>query len=351
MKLAAIVGAAAASTLACAPITASAAERIVFNCFFPPQHYACTQWAPEIKRRIEEATEKRVRVNVPPKSLAAPPDQYDGVVGGVMDAALQFNPFIANQVPGIQFSLLPFAGAADSEAVNPALWETYEKFFADKDEYGDAVLLSVTSTNGSDLFSMTSEPILSVEDIGNRKMWALPGVVANTIKEAGSSVVAGPAVQMLEIISKGVVDGYAGIAFSEVAALKLIDYTDSATLTEGKLFQPTFSVLISRAKWDNIAPEDQEAIMAVMGADFAKWAGAVQDGINHAARETAVAGGVEIVTGPPELEAGLRKLSQPMVDAWIAQVSAMGIDGQEVLDFYRASIERKRATLSTNARP
>jgi len=52
---------------------------------------------PELKQRIETATEGRVKVNVPPKSLAAPPDQYDGVVGGVMDGALQFNAFIANK--------------------------------------------------------------------------------------------------------------------------------------------------------------------------------------------------------------------------------------------------------------
>ncbi len=78
-----------------------AAERIIFNCFFPAKHYVCTQFLPELKNRIETATEGRVKVNTPPKSLSAPPDQYDGVVGGVMDGALQFNAFIANQVPGI----------------------------------------------------------------------------------------------------------------------------------------------------------------------------------------------------------------------------------------------------------
>jgi len=65
---------------------------------------------------------------------------------------------------------------------------------------------------------MTDTPIQTLEDIGNRKMWGLPGVVANTLKETGSSVVAGPVVQMLEIISKDVVDGYAGIPWGSVRA-------------------------------------------------------------------------------------------------------------------------------------
>ena len=343
-KLAAGAVALAMSATIGAPL--QAAERIIFNCFFPPKHYACTEWAPEIKQRIETATEGRVKINTPPKSLAAPPDQYDAIVGGVMDGGYQFNAFIANKVPGIQFSLLPFAGALESEATGPALWNTYQKFFADKDEYGDAVLISVTASNGSELFSMTDTPIQTVADIANRKMWALPGVTANTMKGAGSPVVAGPAVQMLEIISKGVVDGYAGVPWSSVAAFKLIDYTKSATLLEGKLFQPTFSVMISRAKWDKISPEDQAAIMEVMGADFAKWAGAVQDKYNSKGREAATAGGVAIVEGSDELEAQLREIGQPMVDAWIAKAGEMGVDGQEVLDFYQAEIAKYRAEMT-----
>lgn len=141
-----------------------------------------------------------------------------------MDGAVQFNAFIANQVPGIQFSMMPFIGATRSEVAGPALWDTYQEFFADKNEYGDAVLISVYTSSGNEIYSLNDTPILTIEDIGNRKMWGLPGMVANTLKGAGSSVVAGPAVQMLEVISKGVVDGYAGVPWGSVAAFKVGDY-------------------------------------------------------------------------------------------------------------------------------
>ncbi len=146
-----------------------------------------------------------------------------------MDGALQFNAFIANQVPGIQFSMLPFVNGTRSEVAGPAMWDTYQKFFADKNEYGEAILISFYASSGNEIFSMNDTPIQTIEDIGNRKMWGLPGVVANTLKGTGSSVVAGPAVQMLEIVSKGVVDGYAGVPWGSVAAFKLGDYTESAT--------------------------------------------------------------------------------------------------------------------------
>lgn len=344
LKLAAGAAALALSTAFAAP--ALAAERVIFNCFFPAKHYVCTVMLPELKNRIETATEGRVKVNVPPKSLAAPPDQYDGVVGGVMDGALQFNAFIANQVPGIQFSMMPFINGTSSEVAGPALWETYQEFFADKNEYGDAVLISVYASSGNEFYSMNDTPIQTIEDIGNRKMWGLPGVVANTLKGTGSSVVAGPAVQMLEIISKGVVDGYAGVPWGSVAAFKIGDYTKSATELETKLFQPTFSFLISRAKWDKFSAEDQAAILEVAGADFAKFAGKVQDGVNDKSRAALIEGGIEVIEGSQQLEADLRALGQPITDKWIAQMAEAGVDGQEVIDFYLARIAEREAAMS-----
>tara|TARA_B110000003_G_scaffold24218_1_gene23173 strand:+ start:6883 stop:7926 length:1044 start_codon:yes stop_codon:yes gene_type:complete len=342
--IAASVTALALTTAFSAPV--QAAERVIFNCFFPAKHYVCTQFLPELKNRIETATEGRVKVNIPPKSLSAPPDQYDGVVGGVMDGAVQFNAFIANKVPGIQFSMLPFVSGASSEIASPALWETYQEFFADKNEYDQAVLLSVYVSSGSEIYSMTDKPIETIEDIGSRKMWGPPGIVANTLKETGSSVVAGPAVQMLEIISKGVVDGYAGVPWEALLTFKLGDYTKSATSLETKLFQPGFSFLISKAKWDKFSADDQAAIMKVAGADFAKFAGAIQDKVNNGSRTKLTEGGIEVIDASDELEAGLRKISEPTTEAWIAKASEMGVDGKAVIDFYLARIAEGNAAIA-----
>lgn len=340
------VSALAIGFLSATTTSAHAAERIIFNCFFPAKHYVCTDFMPELKNRIETVTEGRVKVNTPPKSLSAPPDQYDGVVGGVMDGALQFNAFIANQVPGIQFSMLPFVNATRAEVAGPAMWETYQNFFADKNEYGDAVLIAVYASSGSEIYSMNDTPIETIEDIGGRKMWGLPGIVANTLKGTGSSIVAGPAVQMLEIVSKGVVDGYAGVPWGSVAAFKLGDYTQSATELDTKLFQPTFSFLVSKSKWEKFSAEDQDAIMEVMGADFAQWAGAFQDNVNDAARARLMEAGIDTMQAPDALEAGLRDLGQPITDKWIADIAELDVDGQAVIDFYLDRIATLEAATS-----
>ncbi len=325
-----------------APAPASA-QTIVFNCFFPPQHYTCRTMLRGWSDRIEKATSGRVKYNIPPKSLAAPPDQYDGVVNGVMDGAIQFNQFISNKVTGIQVGQLPFIGTESAESGSVALWRTYEKFFAGKNEYGPVKLLAVYATNGAEFWSMTDQPIRSIDDIKSRKMWALPGVTANVIKGTGSAVVAGPAVQMLEIISKGVVDGYTGVPYSSVVQFKLKDYTKSGTIFKRKIFTPTFSFFIHEKKWNAISAADRKAILELSGEKISRYFGQVQDGVQNKARAQLMKEGLQIVQGDDATLESLEAIGQPMTDAWLKKVAGMGIDGKAVIAYYKGVLAEEDA--------
>ena len=153
---------------------------------------------------------------------------------------------------------------------------------------------------------MTDKPIDSIADLKRRKMWALPGVTANIIKATGSAVVAGPAVQMLQIISKGVVDGFVGVSFSSITSFKLTDYTKGVTVFPDKIFTPTFSFFISTKKWNTISPADRKAIRAVSGEKIARHFGQVQDGVNDRSRNAKLLkGGLEAIKGDPKMLAKL----------------------------------------------
>lgn len=342
----AVAGLALAASLGTAAPSARAAETILFNCFFPPQHYVCTEFLPELGKRIDKATAGRVKINVPPKSVAAPPDQYDAVVNGVADGALQFNAFIANKVAGIQIGQLPFIGREASLPSSIALWKTYQKFFADKNEYKGVVLLSVYASNGGEFFSLNDKPIQTVEDVKSRKMWALPGVTANIVKATGSSVVSGPAVQMLEIISKGVVDGYAGVPASSANEFKLVPYTKSVTTFSRKIFTPTFSFFVSEKKWAKISAADQAAIKTALGEDFARYAGSTQDKKHEDNKKAAFSGGVKQIAGSDAEMVKLEALGQPMIDDWVKRVGGMGVDGKAAIAYYQSIVAEESAKLA-----
>jgi len=319
------------------------AQTILFNCFFPPQHYTCRVMLRDWGAAIDKATEGRVKLSIPPKSLAAPSDQYDGVVNGVMDGAIQFNQFISNKVTGIQIGQLPFIGTESAESGSVALWRTYQKFFADKNEYGAVKLLADYATNGAEFWSTTDRPIADIDDLKTRKMWALPGVTANIIKETGSAVVAGPAVQMLETISKGVVDGFVGVPYSSVTSFKLLDYTKSATVFSDKIFTPTFSFFISLKKWNALSPADQQAIVAVSGEKMSRHFGQVQDGVQKKSKAEVLQHGIKAHPGDPAMLAKLKAIGQPITEAWLKKVAAMGVDGKAAIEYYRKVLAEEDA--------
>ena len=339
--LASVAGLASAAL----PTPTRAAENLLFNCFFPPQHYVCREMVPELGKRIAKATGGRVTITTPPKSVAPPPDQYDAVVNGVADGALQFNTFIANKVAGVQVAHLPFVGLEASEQASVALWRTYQRFFADKGEYEGVVLLSFWVSNGADFFSTIDKPIMTVEDIKTRKMWGLPGTTANLLKETGAPVVSGPAVQMLEIISKGVVDGYAGVPVSSAQEFKLVPYTKSVTFFKAKVFQPSFSFFVNEKKWGKISAADQAAIRTALGEDFTRWAGRLQDSKHEANKAKVLGAGVKRIDASDAELAKLKALGQPVIDAWIQRVDGMGVDGKAALAYYQQVLGQASASV------
>ncbi|NDV02426.1 hypothetical protein [Pseudoroseicyclus tamaricis] len=316
--------------------------RVLVNCFFPPQHFVCTDVLGTWAQDVSAATEGRVQVAILPSNMAPPPEQLTSTRDGVFDAALQMNVFIANEVTGIQLGMLPFTGTADSRANSLALWSTYEEYFAEADEYEGVELLSVYVAPGADFYSLDGTPILSVQDLADKKMWAAAGLVAEELKDLGSPVVSGPAVQMTELIQRGVVDGFVGIPATDAQVFNVLPPAESITVTDRKISTPAFSFFINSDVWAEISPEDQEAIRALSGAAWAEKVGTIFTEVEAGVHEE-IAGMMEVHEASPEFEQALIDAAQPYIDAWIEEASAKGIDGQAALDFYMAEIQRLTA--------
>ncbi|MEM8631983.1 MAG: hypothetical protein AAGF74_12155 [Pseudomonadota bacterium] len=314
--------------------TASAETRLLVNCFWPPQHFMCQEILPTWIGWVEEATEGRVKGLIPPKSLAAPPEQWDSIEKGIMDVSAQFNGFIQNRVQGPLVAMNLFTGIQDAPAMSQALWETHEQYFPD--EYEGIKVLSMWAITPGEVWSQTDEPIMSVDDLANRKIWALPGPPANLLKGLGSGVVAGPAVQANEVISRGVVDGYIALSVNSADTFQLLPYSKSRTRFKRGLYTTTFSLMINEDKWAEISPEDQAAIMEVSGPTFARMAAQFWVDRDIASEAKLDEFNVETYDAPEEFEQALVDASDALTQAWIEKASAKGIDAEGALEFYRS---------------
>lgn len=315
---------------------AHATTRLIVNCFWPPQHDVCQKILPQWLDEVERVTEGRVKGNIPPRSVAPPPEQLASVEKGIVDAAVQFNGLIGNRVNGPLLAMQPFLGTENAEKMTQALWETNRKFFPD--EFDTVQLLSQWVITPAQLFSMTDTPIVSLEEFASRKVWALPGPVANMSAALGAGVVATPAVQSNEPISRGVVDGHFGLGMDAVKAFQVIPYTKSMTRFSTPVYTTSFSFMVNKDKWAEISPEDQAAIWTVSGEVLGMAAARNWDETATVILASFPDEGIDVVDAGPDLEAALREAAVPITEKWIADATAAGIDAAGAMEFYKSRL-------------
>lgn len=326
----------ASLTLIAATGAAEAQTRLLVNCFFGSGHQVCTDVVPAWIDEVERVTEGRVSARILPKSVAPPPEQLTSVEKGLADVAIQFNGLILNRVQGPAVAMQPFVGTYDAEKMSVALWETNRAFFPD--EFESVHLLSQFVISPGRLYSQTDTPINSIEDLAGRKIWVLPGPLAEIAKRLKAGVVSTPAVQSNEIISRGVVDGFLGVDADALRSFQLMPYAKSNTKFMTPIYTTSFSMFVSKDAWGEISPEDQDAIMGVSGATLAAAFGAAWDASSAAAEAMYDEEKIEVVEADPAFEAALIETSAFITDKWLQDASAAGIDAQGALDFYKEKL-------------
>ncbi|MEO1309250.1 MAG: hypothetical protein AAFV38_15495, partial [Pseudomonadota bacterium] len=231
------------------------------------------------------------------------------------------------------FTRLPIRPLNWIEAMTQAAWETNRKFYAD--EFETVELLSQWVITPGRLFSSTDTPITTVDDFKSRKMWALPGPLANMAKEIGAAVVATPAVKSNEVISNGVVDSHMGMGGDAIQSFQLIPYTKSMTQFPQPIYTTTFSFFINKNKWAEISPEDQEAIRAISQEKIGMAATQLWDSVSSDVYSRFDELGIAVHEADPGLVQELTSAAEPITNAWIEKAKAADIDAEAALAFYR----------------
>ena len=335
MKLKTLTAALFAATMVW-PLAASAQTTILFSSFIGPQHPINTRIFKPWAEDIGKASNGRVKIDIPTTSLAAPPQQMDGVTKGVMDMAYQFHGFL-DKVKLAPVSHLPFVNTT-SRGSSIALWRTHEKFFAKADEYKDVQLIGLFVGLPGPIYGM-KKPINSMADIKGTKMYGLPGVAARILEAGGAGVVSAPAVRSHEIISAGTVDAFAGYAVMDAGAFNTLQYAKAITDVPGALTVPSFAMFVNKKKWASIPAADRDIIMKASGEALAGRF-VIYDELDAKVRADSAAKGITYAQATPAFVAELRKLADPMEQAWLADAAKLGVDGKAALDFYKQEAQK-----------
>lgn len=308
-------------------------NNLLLNSFLAPTHPVTSMVVKPWAEKIGQVTEGRVKVDVAPSSLAAPNQQLASVKKGVFDIAYQFHGLLVDQVKLNQIANLPFVNTT-AKGSSVALWRTYQKHFANANELGDVHVLALFVLPPGVMFGMKG-PIDGMDKLKGRKIYALPGVPAALLEQAGAGVVAAPAARSYEIISGGTVDAFVGYSVSDANGLKTLSYATDVTDLAGNMTAPSFVLFINKKRWAALSEKDRKAIESVSGEAFAQNM-KMYDELETKIRAEAAAKGLKFHKANDAFTKELQTLAAPLTQAWLKDAQQLKVKGQEALDFYRA---------------
>ena len=299
---------------------------------FPPAStFPCVQME-HWKSEVEKRTGGRVKVNTyPGGTLLGAKDIFDGVIAGTADIgnfAMSYQP---GRFPVSEGLDLPhfFADAKTSSRILAELIAAFKPA-----EFAQVKVL--TAFTCPPALVMSTKEVKTLADLKNLPLRS-SGTGAEVMKRLGAAPVAMPQSDVPDALQKGVVKG--NVSSGEV--LKDMNYASYCPFVfKTDLCVTSFAVVMNKAKYDAL-PADVKQVLDGLYREQADWTGAYVD--QHV--QEAVAWSKEqhkLAVNEPSAEdrATLRATAQPLVDAYVARVTAKGVDGKAVIDFIRGKLAK-----------
>ncbi len=302
----------------------------------PTHSLATTQakWCDDVAK----ATSNRVKCNILPKPVAAPPATFDAVRDGLADLSFGVHGYIPGRFQLTQMVEMPFNGNT-AEVNSVAYQRVFERHLAKLNEHKGVKVLGVF-THGPGIVYNTKRPIQSLADMQGLKFRVGGGVVNEIGKALGVNVILKPAPESYELISTGVMDGVFFPAES-VESFKLDKLLRHATTFPGGLYNTSFAFIMNEDAWSRISKADQDVIAKLSGEAVARAFGKAWDTADKSALTAMQAAGVKIALAPKAMIDEIRAKTAALEQKWIADAKAKGLaNADQVLKEYRTEVAK-----------
>jgi TRAP-type C4-dicarboxylate transport system substrate-binding protein len=296
--------------------------------------YFIEPWA----EKVEADSNGRIKVEIYPfmQLGGAAPEQFDLITDGVVDGGWVIPGYQSGRFPEAEALELPFMVTKSAEEASRAAWDFTQKHLAD-DFAG--VHLIAAHMHGPGLVHKKGPAIETAEDMAGLKLRGPSRPATLLLDKLGATPIGMPVPQFPEALSKGVVDG--GVITWEMSpSLKLDELTDSHTDVAGdhSLYNLYFIWAMNKATYDGL-PDDLRAVIdANSGLETSAWAGRAHDLGDVDGKAAMVASGNEIATLSDAVTAEIRSLGEAVTQDWIAEMTAKGLDGAQLVKDARAAV-------------
>ena len=324
--------------------TAAQAQQIILKLhhFVPPSSTAHAKFLVPWVERVEKDSGGRIKIQIyPAMQLGGNMSQLlDQVADGVVDIAWALPGASAGRYPAFEAFELPFI-TKTAQGASRALWEYVRLNKIDQTEF-KAVKLLATHVHDEGVLHTIDRPVRTLADFKGLKLRTSNRWVTKLLAALGATPVGMPVGQVPDALSKHVLDG-AAMPWEIVPSLKIHELVKFHSETDPKsraLYTTGFVVAMNLAKYASLPADLRKVIDANSGADFSALAGKMWDDTAAPHRKLAAARGNQFsVISQDELKIWA-KIGEPVVDAWIQEVGAKGLDGAALLKSAKEQIER-----------
>ena len=332
------MGIAAALTVFAAPAWAQEVT-LRLHQLLPPQAtipaQAITPWI----EKVQAESGGRIEIqHFPSMQLGgAPPSLYDQAREGVVDIIWTVLGYTPGRFPKTEAFELPFM-VSTGEATSRAFHEFV--LLHAMDEFRDVHPIAL-HTHGPGLIHVRGDGVRSLDDMAGLKLRGPTRVITGMLDELGATAVGMPVPAVPESLSKGVIDG-AVIPWEITLPLRVSELVDTHTGFAGDrgLYTATFIFAMNTDSYDRLPDDLKRVIDNNSGPDVAALFGAAMDAGDAAGLRVAEASGNSIITLDAAETDRWRAASQPVIDDWIAEMTAEGHDAKALVDDARALIAR-----------
>lgn len=326
--------------LAAASLAAAAAQAQVVltaSSWLPPTH-ALTETQKDWCSQLEQKTAGKIKCNLLPRSVAAPPATFDAVRNGLADISFTVHGYTPGRFVTTQIAEFPFLGN-NSEPVSVAFQRLYAKTPAMAEEHKGVKVLAVF-THGPGIVFNTKRPITKADELLGLK-WRVGGGMVNEIsKSLGMNVTLKPAPESYELLSTGVMDGTLFPAES-VESFKIDKVIKYGTTFPGGLYNTSFVFMMNQAKYDALAPDVKKAVDELSGEYAARLFGKSWDKVDRRGLAFMQANGVQMTKADAAFVKAVTEKTDPLVDGWAKAAEAKGMkDPRKALAGFRADIAK-----------
>jgi TRAP-type C4-dicarboxylate transport system substrate-binding protein len=307
--------------------------------WLPPSHPLVSEVIVPMTEKIAEATGGDVTANILPAPLGPPPAHFDFAVNGVADITFGVQGYNPGRFKTTNLAELPFLGDS-AEDVSVAYWRVWEKMLKPAGEYDDVKVLAVFTHGPGEIFLKEGDTS-SPDVLKGQKLRVGGGIVHKVATTLGAVPVEGPSSKAYELLSQGVADGIL-FPYESVNFFKLIPQLADGISVPGGLYNTSFYIVMNKAKWESLSPEEQAQIDSVTGEALARMAGQMWDKAD-AAGKAAMEGKVNVKPATEAQMATWSEALQPVVDAKLAEVGETGVDAAAAFDMFKAEIAKEAA--------